>query len=178
MNTKKGFTLVELLVVVAVIGVLSTIVLVALGAAREKAKDTKIKALMSQMRIQGELFNIEHGSYRGTDSNGWANDDIAQCTNGLGNPGGIFDINTDLNITSLIREVHDISSSVNVRVFCRVSNDTQYDSWAFSAPLYDPEDGTTGWCIDSSGSSKAVNFIYDQAGFSYNLWNNNRVSCP
>ena len=45
----KGFTLMEILVVIAVIGVLATIVYVSLGGATKKARDTKRKAELAQI---------------------------------------------------------------------------------------------------------------------------------
>ncbi len=49
-QTEKGFTLVELIIVIAIIGVLSTIVISALGTARTKAKNAKAK--QDQRKLQ------------------------------------------------------------------------------------------------------------------------------
>ena len=60
---KKGFTLVELLVVVAIIGVLSSVVLSNLNAARAKGRDAKRMADLRQMRNALELSFNDLGVY-------------------------------------------------------------------------------------------------------------------
>lgn len=60
---KKGFTLMELLVVVAIIGILAAIVLVSLNSARNKGKNAAIKSQMVSLRSAGELHNEDNGSF-------------------------------------------------------------------------------------------------------------------
>ena len=48
-NKRRGFTLVEVLVAVTIIGILATIVFVALAPARAKARDVKRKAELAQI---------------------------------------------------------------------------------------------------------------------------------
>lgn len=56
--TKKGFTLIEMLIVIAIIGILSAAVLAGLGPARNKAKDARLISGMNQLRSIAEaLYN-------------------------------------------------------------------------------------------------------------------------
>ncbi len=58
----KGFTLIEMLVVVAVIGLLSSVILTALGPAKDKAKDSRITQEVNQVRSLAET--MYNGNYR------------------------------------------------------------------------------------------------------------------
>lgn len=58
-NGNRGFTLIELLVVIAIIGILSSIVLASLSGPRDRAKDTAIQAMVSQIRSAAEVYYVD-----------------------------------------------------------------------------------------------------------------------
>ncbi len=60
---KRGFTLLELLMVIAIIGVLATVVLVNLNGARLKARDARRKSDLATIRTALVLYRNEKGSY-------------------------------------------------------------------------------------------------------------------
>ena len=59
----KGFTLVELLVVISIIGILSSFAVVSLNSARGKARDALRKADMTQIRTAINLY-YDDSSYK------------------------------------------------------------------------------------------------------------------
>ena len=62
-KNKAGFTLIELLVVIAIIGLLASVVLLALNGAREKSREAKRLADISQMASAFELMFNDAAAY-------------------------------------------------------------------------------------------------------------------
>lgn len=81
MKNRQGFTLIEMLVVIAVIGIISTVALTALGPSRNRAKDTRIISNMQQIRTLAET--IYDGDYGAVPTGA----PLGQ------NPGGLFEVN-------------------------------------------------------------------------------------
>lgn len=65
----KGFTLVELLIVVAVIGILAALLTANYIGVRQRARDAQRKADLKQIQSALELYRADQGSYPTTLSN-------------------------------------------------------------------------------------------------------------
>ena len=59
----KGFTLIELLVVISIIGLLASIVVVAVNPARGKSRDAKRLSDMHQLKLAIEMYYDANGVY-------------------------------------------------------------------------------------------------------------------
>jgi len=63
-HTRRGFTLVEILIVVVILGILASIVVPQFTNASESAKGSSVAAQLRTIRNQLELYKIQHnGSY-------------------------------------------------------------------------------------------------------------------
>jgi len=69
MERRKGFTIVELLIVIVVIAILAAIVIVAYNGVQKRAKDTQSKSDAASLLKGAEIVNAETSAYpTGTDS--------------------------------------------------------------------------------------------------------------
>jgi prepilin-type N-terminal cleavage/methylation domain-containing protein len=64
----KGFTLIELIVVIAIIGVLGSVVMSSLNSARAKSRDARRKIDLQQIRTAINMYYNDHGNYFNSNS--------------------------------------------------------------------------------------------------------------
>lgn len=105
MQQKYGFTLIEMLVVVAVIGILSSVLLNALGPAKDKAKDSRIVQEMNQIRNLAEA--LYDGDYNALESlpkpfESIGNEDLRVLAEDISKQGGEVTIRVSSDGTSYI----------------------------------------------------------------------------
>ena len=81
---KKGFTLIEMLIVVAIVAILSTFVLVGLGPVQRGARDARRVSDLRQSQTGLELYFNKNGSYP-TGVSGWTGlrDAIVEASVGI-----------------------------------------------------------------------------------------------
>lgn len=72
---KQGFTLIELLIVIAIIGILSGLLFANFSGARERARDTKRKTDLKQIKSALQLYYNDFGKFPGSG----AGNTIAGC---------------------------------------------------------------------------------------------------
>jgi len=60
---EKGFTLVEMMVVIVIIGILATVVIVNVAGKGDDAKAKATEAIVKQVAQQVELFKLKHNVY-------------------------------------------------------------------------------------------------------------------
>ncbi len=141
----SGFTIIELLVVVAIIGVLASITMGYLGSARKKGDDAAVKSNLATMRSAGELFYLYNGnSY-------------------LPAGGSIFGIATcpvyNATGTNMLSKDKAIASSIAEAIY-RGIDSSCYNSaniWAVAVGLKLVPN--TSWCVDNEGAAKVVNSV-------------------
>ncbi len=72
MEKQKGFTLLEMLVVIAIIGILASVTLIGLGSARARARDARRIADLREVQNGLEVYYAKIGGYPVPAGGTWA----------------------------------------------------------------------------------------------------------
>lgn len=140
---RRGFSLIELLISISIIGILGSIILSSVSSSRGKGFDSKIKQQLNSFRTASEIYFSEHDGSFGPPTSSCGGVTNTTLFNNLqptsGNPG--------VYITA--GNLPDFST-----VDCE-STDTDY---TVKASLYS---GNEYWCVDGRGNSRLIQETLD-----------------
>lgn len=143
----KGFTLVELMVVISVISLLASVVLSSLNSARGKGGDAAVKSNLANARSQAEIIFSDSGCYGdGTPITDTTCAAFAEGTCTFATANTLF---ANSIISSQIQAA--VSAGGGSGRCVALSNGS---AWAVSVPLKSVS--TNAWCVDSTGTSEQV----------------------
>lgn len=144
---KKGFTIIELLVVVAIIAILTSIAVIGYDVARNRSANSSIKATLGQVRAESLIYAQESEGFTGL------------CS--AGEPYGI---------AAMLSEV-GAQSFVEARCFADDS------AWVAASLLRGGDATEFAWCVDSNNFGGVINSSRYSAILSANSLNNAGVLC-
>ncbi|MBX4210736.1 prepilin-type N-terminal cleavage/methylation domain-containing protein [Candidatus Parcubacteria bacterium] len=138
MKTKKGFTLMELLIVIAIIGVLSAIVLASLRLAKSRGSDAAVQSTLASIRSQAEIYFDSNANYGDVIATG-------ECPSS-----GTSIFAADDTIKNQLASVVTTGGGL---VSCMTDSPASGNAtkWAIAAQL--KSDPLKAWCVDSNGVS-------------------------
>lgn len=128
MSQERGLTFIEILIVLAILGILITVVLAGVTSSRKKAIDNRIRSNISQIRILAEVaFDSNGGTYEN-----WAQESSIQDS-----------------LMRLKEKIDEDEGDSPGAPYATVIRETQAQNYCASAPLT----GDSGhfYCIDKTG---------------------------
>ncbi len=145
----QGFTLIEILVVVAIIGILSSVVIVSLSSTKKKGAVAFVKKSMSEIRTQANLYYAVNGDYGTAQSfDTFLSSETTFCSNTC-----FLD---DATILSSLKRfdpyigAYYSSSHPDQNHYMSYVISTDKQRWALSVSMVN---GPKTYCIDSTGQS-------------------------
>ena len=155
----RGFTLIELMVVVAVIALLSSIVLAALSSAKRKADEASVLSAMHQLQNAIEIYRLSTNNYPGAISGSPFSSSLG--INGGFGPGFYADSLTNTySVSTCPTTADDFHCILN---YFLVNGTTKFIPSIFSLPSsFDPINDIIAYYIPSNTHTYYCNGIVEK----------------
>lgn len=162
----RAFTLIELLIVIAIIGVLAAVVIASLNSARTRARTSAIKVEAKQLMDLAMEHYFERGSFSSFGSYGWTKGDTQDGTSATtcSTRIGVNALNRDKAIevcnsmlSKLPTNLSTGSAANKMLIGCNASHCDPVHNWGIKVKLQDNEYQTGSnagnyFCVGSSGA--------------------------
>jgi prepilin-type N-terminal cleavage/methylation domain-containing protein len=143
-----GFTLIELVIVVAIIGLLAAIVLSSLNISRDKGYDAAIKSNLKNVKSQSEIVYANFGCYTNAGNcSGLPSFPAGVCPSS-GSDSSIF---SELIISAQLATARNAAGGGGFESCASVAGGA---GWAVAVTL--KTDNKQAWCVDSEGTAKQI----------------------
>jgi prepilin-type N-terminal cleavage/methylation domain-containing protein len=159
LKNQQGFSIIEFLITIAILGVLSTIVFVSYNSVGNKSDETIIKSNLGFIRSGASIYFNHYNNFGTTTFSATKSQNACSTANTIFDPA----IKISVNQYILAAESESDSSSnwVATCALGKLSTETNATSWAVSVPLKNTNivSGTSGtdyWCVDSSRNQKVT----------------------